>query len=167
MVPLWDKDWVSEDGGRLNDGGLFQHYKVVLVIADIYNRQYLKELVNLLLNPLGFGGCFLVQDHVASTFGAGLGAACVVDLGDQKTSISCVEDALSQRATRVRPFFSIVSLFLELDAPLSSRFCAVSRKPTFFSIIVIWNSSFSFVAVGLVHFPIQHSRLKVITGRYP
>ena len=78
-----------------------QQYKAVLVIPDIYNRRYLKELVGLLLGPLGFGGCFLVQDHVAATFGAGLGAACVVDLGDQKTSVSCVEDALSQRATRV------------------------------------------------------------------
>jgi len=79
-----------------------KHYRAVLVIPDIYNRLYLKELVSLLLNQLGFGGCFLVQDHVASTFGAGLGTACVVDLGDQKTSVSCVEDALSQRATRIR-----------------------------------------------------------------
>nr|SVE93502.1 EOG090X02LT [Scapholeberis mucronata] len=79
-----------------------KHYRAVLVIPDIYNRQNLKELVNLLLNQLGFGSCFLLQDHVAATFGAGLGAACVVDLGDQKTSISCVEDALSQRATRIR-----------------------------------------------------------------
>nr|SVE92898.1 EOG090X02LT [Moina brachiata] len=77
-------------------------YRAVLVIPDIYNRPYLKEFVNLLLNQLGFGGCFLLQDHVAATFGAGLGAACVVDLGDQKTSVSCVEDALSQRATRTR-----------------------------------------------------------------
>lgn len=51
---------------------------------------------------MGFGGCFLIQDHVAATFGAGLGYACVVDVGDQKTSISCVEDAISHRTTRVR-----------------------------------------------------------------
>nr|SVE84755.1 EOG090X02LT [Daphnia pulex] len=79
-----------------------KHYRAVLVIPDIYNRLFLKELVSLLLTHLGFGGCFLLQDHVAATFGAGLGAACVVDLGDQKTSVSCVEDALSQRATRIR-----------------------------------------------------------------
>ncbi|MPC77263.1 Actin-related protein 8 [Portunus trituberculatus] len=40
-------------------------------------------------------------DHVAATFGAGLGYACVVDVGDQKTSVSCVEDAISHPATRV------------------------------------------------------------------
>lgn len=56
----------------------------------------------MILLKMGFGGCFLVQDHVAATFGAGLGYACVIDVGDQKTSISCVEDAISHRTTRVR-----------------------------------------------------------------
>lgn len=43
-----------------------------------------------------------LQDHVAATFGAGLGYACVVDVGDQKTSVSCVEDGISHPSTRVR-----------------------------------------------------------------
>lgn len=43
----------------------------------------------------------ILQDHVAATFGAGLGYACVVDVGDQKTSVSCVEDGISHRNTRV------------------------------------------------------------------
>lgn len=51
---------------------------------------------------MGFESCFLVQDHVAATFGAGLGYACVVDVGDQKTSVSCVEDGISHPNTRVR-----------------------------------------------------------------
>ena len=46
--------------------------------------------------------CLSIQDHVAATFGAGFGAACVVDIGDQKTSISCVEDAISHVPTRVK-----------------------------------------------------------------
>nr|CAD7605386.1 unnamed protein product [Timema genevievae] len=79
-----------------------KHYRAVLVIPDIYNRQYLKELTTLLLCKIGFGGCFLLQDHVAATFGAGLGYACVIDVGDQKTSVSCVEDGISHRNTRVR-----------------------------------------------------------------
>ncbi|XP_046390968.1 actin-related protein 8 [Ischnura elegans] len=79
-----------------------KHYRAVLVIPDIYNRQYLKELTTLLLTKIGFGACFLVQDHVAATFGAGLGYACVVDVGDQKTSVSCVEDGISHRSTRLR-----------------------------------------------------------------
>lgn len=39
---------------------------------------------------------------MAATFGAGLGYACVVDVGDQKTSVSCVEDGISHPSTRVR-----------------------------------------------------------------
>ncbi|XP_063881508.1 actin-related protein 8-like isoform X2 [Scylla paramamosain] len=77
-------------------------YRAVLIIPDIYNRDHIKKLTNLLLNGLGFGGCFVLQDHVAATFGAGLGYACVVDVGDQKTSVSCVEDAISHPATRLR-----------------------------------------------------------------
>lgn len=76
-------------------------YKAVLVIPDIYNRGHLRELMNLLLTKIGFGSCFFVQDHVAATFGAGLGYACVVDVGDQKTSVSCVEDGISHPNTRV------------------------------------------------------------------
>lgn len=77
-------------------------YRAVLVIPDIYNRDHVKKLTNLLLNGLGFAGCFVLQDHVAATFGAGLGFSCVVDVGDQKTSVSCVEDAISHPSTRLR-----------------------------------------------------------------
>ncbi|KAF2884364.1 hypothetical protein ILUMI_21813 [Ignelater luminosus] len=80
----------------------FQYYKAVLIIPDVYNRTYLRELTTLLLVKMGFASCFLVQDHVAATFGSGLSYACVVDVGDQKTSVSCVEDGLCHPNTRVR-----------------------------------------------------------------
>ena len=38
-----------------------KHYRAVLIIPDIYNRWYLKELTTLLLCEMGFGGCFLLQ----------------------------------------------------------------------------------------------------------
>ena len=38
---------------------------------------------------------------MCATFGTGVGSACVVDIGDQKTAVSCVEDGLSQPATRL------------------------------------------------------------------
>ncbi|XP_044256841.1 actin-related protein 8 isoform X2 [Tribolium madens] len=80
----------------------FKHHKAVLIIPDVYNRTYLRELMYLLLLKMGFGSCFLVQDHVAATFGSGLSYACVVDVGDQKTSVSCVEDGICHPNTRVR-----------------------------------------------------------------
>lgn len=36
-------------------------YKAVLIIPDVYNRSYLRELMTLLLIKIGFGACFLVQ----------------------------------------------------------------------------------------------------------
>lgn len=80
----------------------FKLFKVVLVIPALYKRNYIKHFFNLLLLNLGFSGCFVVQDHVAATFGSGLATACVVDVGDQKVSVSCVEDGVSQPNTRLR-----------------------------------------------------------------
>ncbi|XP_070558139.1 actin-related protein 8-like isoform X2 [Ptychodera flava] len=79
-----------------------RHYRAILLIPDIYHRPHVKELMNLLLNRLGFGAAIVIQESVCATFGAGLQSACVVDVGDQKTSISCVEDGLSHRNTRIR-----------------------------------------------------------------
>lgn len=79
-------------------GGL----RAVLIVPDIYNRGHLRELLSLLLVRMGFGSAFLVQDHVVATFGAGMPYACVVDCGDQKVSVSCVEDGISHPLTRVR-----------------------------------------------------------------
>ncbi|KAK4298055.1 hypothetical protein Pmani_029573 [Petrolisthes manimaculis] len=36
-------------------------YRAVLIIPDIYNRDYVKKLTHLLLTGLGFGGCFVLQ----------------------------------------------------------------------------------------------------------
>ena len=38
---------------------------------------------------------------MCATFGAGVSSACVIDMGDRKTSVCCVEDGLSQRNTRL------------------------------------------------------------------
>lgn len=38
-----------------------KHYRAVLIVPDIYNRQYLKELTTLMLCEIGFGACFLLQ----------------------------------------------------------------------------------------------------------
>lgn len=40
------------------------------------------------------------QESVCAAFGSGLSSACVVDVGDQKTSVCCVEDGVSHRNSR-------------------------------------------------------------------
>lgn len=62
-----------------------------------------------------------MQDHVAATFGAGLGYACVVDVGDQKTSVSCVEDGISHPSTRVCSVSSVL-LKSKFSLSISNRF---------------------------------------------
>ena len=37
---------------------------------------------------------------MCATFGAGLSSACVVDMGDEKTHVCCVEDGISNPNTR-------------------------------------------------------------------
>ena len=41
-----------------------QFYRAVLIIPDIYNRDHVKKLTDLLLNGLGFSGCFVLQVRV-------------------------------------------------------------------------------------------------------
>jgi actin-related protein 8 len=98
LAAIWTHAIQSGLGIPLGD---LERYRAVLVIPALYNRAHIKHFISLLLNDLGFGGCFVLQDHVAATFGAGLGYACVVDVGDQKTSVSCVEDGVSHPETRI------------------------------------------------------------------
>lgn len=37
---------------------------------------------------------------MCATYGAGVSAACVVDVGEEKTSLCCVEDGMSNANTR-------------------------------------------------------------------
>ncbi|XP_064931382.1 actin-related protein 8 isoform X2 [Columba livia] len=78
-----------------------KYYRCILLIPDIYNKQHVKELVNMILMKMGFSGIIVHQESVCATFGSGLSSACIVDVGDQKTSICCVEDGVSHRNTRL------------------------------------------------------------------
>ena len=62
----------------------------------------MKQYLTVLLTKIGFSQAFVIQDHVAATFGAGLSQACVVDVGDQKISVSCVEDGISHPQSRIQ-----------------------------------------------------------------
>ncbi|XP_071982808.1 actin-related protein 8 isoform X1 [Engystomops pustulosus] len=78
-----------------------KYYRCILLIPDIYNRQHVKEMVNMILMKIGFSGVIVHQESVCAVYGSGLTSACVVDVGDQKTSICCVEDGISHRNTRL------------------------------------------------------------------
>ena len=71
---------------------------------------------------LTFRGVPPFQDHVAVAFGSGVPSACVVDIGDQKTSVSCVEDGMSIRESRVSLRHSLGSV----PVPVTDQYQSVT-----------------------------------------
>lgn len=69
-------------------------YSVILVIPDFYDRDYVREYVNILMLDLGFKQLCVLQESLAATYGAGISNACVVDIGATCTSVACVDEGL-------------------------------------------------------------------------
>ncbi|KAJ7574463.1 hypothetical protein C8J56DRAFT_979709 [Mycena floridula] len=72
----------------------YKNFSVVLVIPDFYDRTYVRHFVNILLVSMGFKQLCAQQESLAATYGAGIPAACVVDIGAKTTSIACVDEGL-------------------------------------------------------------------------
>ncbi|KIK95252.1 hypothetical protein PAXRUDRAFT_827189 [Paxillus rubicundulus Ve08.2h10] len=72
----------------------FKNFSVMLVIPDFYDRVYVREFVNILLVSLEFKQICVQQESLATTYGAGISNACVVDIGAVKSSIACVDEGL-------------------------------------------------------------------------
>ncbi|CED84587.1 Actin-related protein [Phaffia rhodozyma] len=70
----------------------YDSYSVILVIPDHVSKSYIREMSHLLLATMGFKQMCVQQESLGATFGAGISAACVVDIGATRTSIACVED---------------------------------------------------------------------------
>eukprot|EP01135_Chromosphaera_perkinsii_P005043 Nk52_evm20s311 gene=Nk52_evmTU20s311 len=79
----------------------FKNRKVLLIIPDLHDRKHLRELVNMILKDMGFAACMLQHTAVCACVGSGISSACVIDLGDQKTSVCCVEDGVVIPGSRV------------------------------------------------------------------
>ncbi|KAF9911550.1 actin-like protein arp8 [Linnemannia zychae] len=57
-------------------------------------RVYVSELIGMLLKSMQFRGVMVQQESVCASFGAGVSAACVVDIGAEITKVACVEDGI-------------------------------------------------------------------------
>lgn len=71
----------------------FSEYHILLIIPDIFEKNTLQAMVDTLIFNMGFKGISVHQESLCSTYGAGLSNACVIDVGAESTSISCVEDS--------------------------------------------------------------------------
>ncbi|KIX02651.1 uncharacterized protein Z518_08593 [Rhinocladiella mackenziei CBS 650.93] len=76
-------------------------YSCVIVIPDYYERTYVTSLLDMAISEFGFGRVCFIQESLAASFGAGFTTCCIVDIGAQKTSISCVEDGMIIDNSRV------------------------------------------------------------------
>ncbi|CAG8685345.1 4928_t:CDS:2 [Funneliformis mosseae] len=79
----------------------FRIYSVILIIPDIYNRLYVLEMITMLLRYMGFRRVFVAQESICVSFGAGMSVACIVDIGAQTSTITCVEDGMCIPDSRV------------------------------------------------------------------
>ncbi|KAL8287535.1 hypothetical protein RQP46_003393 [Phenoliferia psychrophenolica] len=76
-------------------------YSAILIIPDLYDHIYIREMTDLVLKWIGFKQLCLQQESICAMFGAGLSSACVIDIGAKKTSISCIEEGLILPETRM------------------------------------------------------------------
>lgn len=81
--------------------GEFHECSCVFVIPDLYERNYVTEVLDLLFRDFGFVRVTFIQESLAASFGAGYSTCAVVDVGAQKTSICCVDEGVCIESSRV------------------------------------------------------------------
>lgn len=96
---LLDKAIRQELG--LTKNSAWRHYSCVFVIPDLYDKKYVEQALRTCMNWFEFSKVCFIQESMAATFGAGYTQACVVDVGAQKTSVTCVEDGLCIEDSRI------------------------------------------------------------------
>ncbi|EGG08152.1 uncharacterized protein MELLADRAFT_35076 [Melampsora larici-populina 98AG31] len=79
-----------------------KEYSAIFILPDLYDHFYLREMVDLMFRTVGFKQICLQQESLCACFGAGLGTACVIDIGATKTSVSCVEEGWVLPETRLQ-----------------------------------------------------------------
>ena len=75
--------------------------KAIFVIPDLYDKMYVETWLSLLLRVVCFGKVAILQEAVLATFGAGASSACVVDVGAQTTTVTCVDEGLVINDSRI------------------------------------------------------------------
>ncbi|EEB06568.1 actin-like protein Arp8 [Schizosaccharomyces japonicus yFS275] len=76
-------------------------YSAIFIVPDLYDRVYVQEVITLLLHELHFGRLSVVQESLCTSFGAGMSTACIVDVGAQRTSVSCVDEGVVIANSRI------------------------------------------------------------------
>lgn len=91
----------SKQGLGITDLKNSSKYDLVLVVPDLQERLALAEIVSILFE-LGYANIAIIEEAVAATYGAGISAACVVDIGAQTTKVSCIDEGACLSNSRVK-----------------------------------------------------------------
>lgn len=95
----------------------WQQYSCVFVIPDLYDKRYVEQILRSCMSWFEFTKVCFMQESMAAAFGAGYTQACVVDVGADKTSITCVDDGLCIEDSRVNlkfGGFDITETFMKM-----------------------------------------------------
>ncbi|KAI9282302.1 hypothetical protein BY458DRAFT_531241 [Sporodiniella umbellata] len=79
----------------------YQDYNVMLVVPDLFDNEQLCAVIRMLLVDMGFRAVTVQQESGCATYGAGVSTAVVVDVGAQRTNITCIEDGVCQVDSRL------------------------------------------------------------------
>ncbi|KAH8587680.1 hypothetical protein B0O99DRAFT_665292 [Bisporella sp. PMI_857] len=79
----------------------FKNYSCVFVIPDLYDKKYVEAMLESCLKEIEFKQVAFIQEGLAATYGAGYPLNCLIDIGAQKTSISCIEDGMIIEDSRI------------------------------------------------------------------
>lgn len=103
------KEEILGDLTHLVDYGLKQleiekagDFKCVLIIPDLYDKMYVETLTDLLIRYVGFKRVAYIQESLSASFGAGTSSACIIDVGSQTTTVSCVDEGLVINDSRIK-----------------------------------------------------------------
>eukprot|EP00835_Amoeboradix_gromovi_P002057 NODE_108_length_19701_cov_0.369452.p4 type:complete len:383 gc:universal NODE_108_length_19701_cov_0.369452:12977-14125(+) len=78
-----------------------KEYSVMLIVDDLLDRKTMALYASVLMDIMGFNAIQMLQSSVCCGLATGWSTCTVVDIGAQKTSISCVENGLSLPYSRI------------------------------------------------------------------
>ena len=85
----------------LSKRGDWKQYSCVLVVPDLYEKNYVITMLDMMFREFGFSRVCLIQESVSASFGAGYSPCCIVDVGAHKTSVCCIEDGMVVENSRI------------------------------------------------------------------
>lgn len=110
----------------------------VIALPDVFDRREGSDIISLLLHAesLGFKAAICHEEAACAAFGAGVGSACVVDIGGQRSTVCCVDEGMPMPGCRQILAYAGDDMDVLLHAlihrqGLTARLPALGRPPAY------------------------------------